>query len=73
MSRSTFARIERLGRTQGDDWQRYAGRPDAEWPEDAISARVAEDLLGKPIPNLAVMTEGDLERAIAALQARLTE
>lgn len=73
MSRTTIARIERLGAAQGDDWRRYAGRPRSEWPGDAVTAQLTEDILGKPVPNIEALTDSELEKAIGWLKSKLGE
>jgi len=73
MSRTTIARLDRLDRGQGDDWRLYVGRPDEQWPEDAKAARVAEDILGIPVPNIEVLTDAELGTAIDLLKSKIVE
>jgi hypothetical protein len=47
----------------GGNWREFVGLPDYQWPPDAIEARIAEQVLGRPIPNTRALTTADVELA----------
>lgn len=64
--------IERAERNL-PNWRRYEGVPEDRWPFDALDARLAERVLGRPIASINAMGDADLTEAIERVCALITE